>query len=125
MKTLDAQSSTGSTLYEIDDLVSVVNVVGVGTTFPRPGTQPSACASSTSARTVVVAHRTDDSNYAVGIGWGTAISGQVIELYTDGSGSVTVFYMDGQTFLDGTTSMVVTQGARFVFTNRGLVKMGS
>jgi hypothetical protein len=75
--------------------------------------------------TIVVATRVDDSNYAVTLFPNpNSQSGQVVEVYPTSSGSVTVFIWES-TFVDGSSSMVVSQGARFTVTGAGICKMGS
>lgn len=94
-----------SQYFDHVDLMMRVNASG---TTAVSATQLSG--SDTSYKKIAVCHRVDASNYAVTLPIGAL---RYVEIYTDGSGNIEVFPPNGGTFLNGTTSVTVTNGASF------------
>ena len=108
---------SGQTWPESTDVIIVQHLTGSGTTG---GT----IIPISSQTTVIVAHRVDASNYALNLGAGGGGVGNIVEVYPDNGGPVTVFNTVGG-FVDGATSMVVAVGAIFRCTYSGWSRSGS
>ena len=121
MKVFSNNPSIGYYVGENIDAINVQNVNASGTTW-----QTAAPIKCNSGLTIAICRRVNSSNYSVLLDNQSSYqspSNQVsfppqlasaVEVYAE-NGPITVFLTFGASFLDGTTSKVVSSGTRFTF----------